>query len=60
MALGKAINRFKDDRCTSRVTTWEEIRQEKMTRETSQTVVRRPGHDLAEDRTRQVKWETAC
>ena len=43
----------------------ETIRQEKMTRETSQAVERRPGqilerHDLAEDSTRQTNLETAC
>ncbi len=43
----------------------ETIRQEKMTRETSHAVKRRPGqilerHDLAEDSTRQANLEEAC
>ena len=56
------INRLKDDRWTSRVTTWI---QEKTTRETSQAVERRPRqiperHDMAEASTIQGSLETAC
>ena len=59
------INPLKDNRWTSRVTTWRPYSQEKTTRETSQAVERRPEqilerHDMADDSTRQGNLETAC
>ena len=59
------INRLKDNRWTSRVTTWRPYDKEKTTRDTSQAAERRPGqilelHDMAEDSTRQGNLETAC
>ena len=58
-------NHLKDDRWTSRVTTWRPLWQEKTTRETSQAVERRPRqilewHDMAVESTRQGNLETAC
>ena len=57
------INRLKDDRWTSRVTTWRQ--QENTSRETSQAVERRPRqilerHDMAAESTIQGNLETAC
>ena len=69
MVVGRApINRLNTyDRWTSRVTTHLEttILQEKTTREASQAGEKRPEqilerHDLAEESTRQAKFEAAC
>ena len=59
------INRLKDDRWTSRVTTWRPYDKKKTSRETSQAVERQPGqilerHDMAEDSTIQGHLETTC
>ena len=58
------INRLKDDRWTSRVTTWRQYDKKRRQGRPAKRW-RRPGqilegHDLAENSTRQVNLETAC
>ena len=58
------INSLKDDRWTSRVTTWRPYDKKRKQMETSQALERRPGqllqHDMTEDSIRQANLETSC